>query len=500
MRWRERLSATPRGYRHSVGRVLAVYSALMAIMFLASLDQTIVATALPNIVSDIGGIQNYSWVFGSYLLFQMITVPIYGKLGDVYGHRRTLISATAIFLVGSVLCGVAQTMTWLIAFRAVQGIGAGGLVPVIHATIGELIPPRDRGRYQGLMSAAFGSASVLGPAAGGLLVENTTWRWVFFINLPAGGVALLFACLTLPHGERTRQRSIDYVGAGLLAFATGSLLLALTWGGTQYPWASRHVLIALVASLLALGLFVLQERRVRETILPFAMLRLSTVAAGAVSMGIAAACMFGAIAFVPLFAQEIIGLSAVRSGIVLTPLMLGAVFTSVASGWWISHTGHYRANLLTGPIVLGSGMLLLSQMDTRTSEAAAARDMLIVGAGIGLMMSVFITAVQNAVPIRELGATTAFLQFSRLLGAALGVTLFGVIVNFGLTDVPERLRQFQGATPASRRQLAAAMSPAYMVGAFACLLMWLLVLVAVKQRPLRQSLDEPTGDHATGLA
>jgi EmrB/QacA subfamily drug resistance transporter len=488
--WRQRLLATPDGYDHSIGRVLAIYGALMAIMFLASLDQTIVATALPNVAADIGGIKNYAWVFGSYLLFQTISVPIYGKLGDVHGRRRMLLSAMLIFLGGSMLCGFAHSMSQLIAFRGVQGIGAGGLVPLIHATIGDLIPPRERGRYQGLMSAAFGSASVLGPAVGGLIVDNTTWRWIFFINVPAGGFALLIAFVTLPRAERAREHSIDYIGGALLAAGTGLLLVGLTWGGAMYPWLSNQVLGVLTGSVLAFGLFVVQEARVRETILPFALLRVSTVTAGVVSIGIAASCMFGAIAFVPLFAQRVIGMSAINSGVVLTPLMLGAVLTSIVSGWWISHTGHYRTNLLVGPIVLGIGMALLSRMGASTSAAEAARNMFISGAGIGLMMSVFITAVQNVVPNRALGSATALLQFSRLLGATLGVTIFGVIINHELPGPSGGLQAVHGVSPVARERLAVAMSPAFAFAACACLVMWFVVFIGVKQHPLRRSVDD----------
>jgi len=489
--WRERLAATPNGYQHSVGRVLAIYSALMAIMFLASLDQTIVATALPNIVGDIGGIRSYSWVFGSYLLFQTISVPIYGKLGDVHGRRRMLLGAMSIFVLGSALCGFAQDMSELIVFRAVQGVGAGGLIPLIHASIGELIPSRERGRYQGLMSAAFGAASILGPAVGGLVVDHTTWRWIFFINLPAGVFALFIAFVTLPRTERADESSIDYLGGGLLAAATGLLLVGLTLGGATYPWLSGHVLALLTGAAVAFGWFVVQERRVLEPILPFALLRISTVTAGVVSIGIAASCMFAAIAFVPLFAQRILGVSAVSSGVVLTPLMLGAVLTSIVSGWWISHAGRYRANLLMGPIVLGLGMVLLARMGTTTSEGEAARNMFIAGAGIGLMMSVFITAVQNVVPLREIGSATAFLQFSRLLGATLGVTIFGAIVNHELPGGSGALEAADGITPVARERLAAAMSPAFACAACACLVMWLIVFFGVKAHPLRQSIIDP---------
>lgn len=466
----------------------------MAIMFLASLDQTIVATALPHIVGDIGGVQTYSWVFGSYLLFQTISVPLYGTLGDSHGSRRMLTIATAVFLAGSALCGLAQNMSELIAFRAVQGIGAGGLIPLVHATIGQIIPPRERGRYQGLLSAAYASASVLGPAAGGLIVDHTTWRWIFFLNLPAGGAALLVALVVLPRPRRERRHSIDYLGSALLATGTAALLMALTWGGVAYPWTSGHVLGTLAISVASLTSFVLHERRVREPILPFPTLRTPTVLASAVSMGIAATCMFGTVAFVPLFAQGVIRMSAARSGVVLVPLMLGAAVTSIGSGWWVSRTGLYRLNLIAGPLVLGLGMVLLSRIGISTSASEAASDMFVSGVGIGLMMSVFITAAQNAVPLREVGSTTAFLQFARLLGATLGVTAFGTIIDRGLPGEGAALRALHGGNPLARSLLAAAMPPAFRFASAACLVLLVVVLIGVKQQPLRRSVTEQPND------
>src|SRR5690242_9354929 len=245
---RERLSHKPPGYRFTIGRILAIYAGLMVALFLAALDQTIVATALPRIVSDLGGITQYSWVFTAYMLASTVTVPIYGKLGDVYGRKPLFLFAIVVFLVGSALCGIAQNMTQLVIFRGVQGIGAGGLIPLAIAVVGAIIPPRDRGRYQGLIGAVFGSASILGPAVGGFIVDNTTWRWIFYVNLPVGGLALLVISLTMPTRAPQTHRSIDWEGAGLLAAATTSLLLGLVWGGRDFPWTSGHVVGALLAA------------------------------------------------------------------------------------------------------------------------------------------------------------------------------------------------------------------------------------------------------------
>src|SRR3954463_15700104 len=248
MSLRERLARTPPGYHYSIGRILAIYAGLMVTLLLAALDQTIVATALPQIVGDLGGVSQYSWVFTAYLLATTVTVPLYGKLGDVYGRRPLFLIAICIFLLGSALCGAAQGMTQLVIFRAVQGCGAGGLIPLALAVIGNIVPPRDRGRYQGLIGAVFAAASIIGPAVGGFIVDHTTWRGVFYVTLPVGGLAMLVISLTMPRRRERLQHSIDWLGAALLAAGTSALLLGLVWGGRQYGWGSEHVLISLSAA------------------------------------------------------------------------------------------------------------------------------------------------------------------------------------------------------------------------------------------------------------
>src|SRR5215217_417285 len=248
MKLRERLARTPPGYRLSIGRVLLIYAGLMTALLLAALDQTIVATALPRIVGELGGLSQYSWVFTAYMLASTVTVPLYGKLGDLYGRRPLFLVAISIFLVGSGLCGLAQGMTQLVVFRFVQGLGAGALIPLAMATVGVIVPPRDRGRYQGLIGATFAAASIAGPALGGFIVDNTSWRWIFYINLPVGGLALLVISLTMPRRRERREHSIDWLGAALLAAGTASLLLGLVWGGREYPWGSVQVVGALVSA------------------------------------------------------------------------------------------------------------------------------------------------------------------------------------------------------------------------------------------------------------
>ncbi len=309
----ERLARKPPGYRFTLGRVLAIYAGLMTVLTLAALDQTIVATALPRIVSDIGGLTSYSWVVTAYMLASTVTVPLYGKLGDVHGRRTLFVVSISIFLLGSALCGLAQNMTELVLFRAVQGLGAGGLFPLALATVGVIVPPRDRGRYQGLIGAAFAVSSIAGPALGGLIVDHTSWRWIFYVNLPVGALALVVILLTMPKRAEKREHSIDYRGFGLLAAGTTALLLGLVWAGRQYSWSSVQVVGAFVAAAVLLALFGLVERRVREPILPFELLRQRTVAAGVISMSLLGMAMFGTIAFVPLFVQGVIGTSATSS-------------------------------------------------------------------------------------------------------------------------------------------------------------------------------------------
>ena len=377
----ERLARKPEGHPLPIGRVLAIYAGLMVTLLLAALDQTIVATALPAIVSDLGGITQYSWVFTAYMLTSTVTVPLYGKLGDVWGRKPLFLFAIVVFLVGSALCGLAQGMTQLVIFRAVQGIGAGGLFPLSLAVIGNIVPPRDRGRWQGLIGAVFAASSIIGPAVGGLIVDRTTWRWVFLVNLPVGAVALAVVAATMPWRARTTKHRIDWLGAGVLSAGTTALLLGLVWGGRDYAWTSGRVVTALAAAGGLLAVFALVELRAPEPILPFDVLRNPIVSSSIACVALVGMAMFGTISFVPLFVQGVIGTSATSSGVVLTPLMLGAVTTSILTGQLVSRTGRYRWNVVLGPIVLAVGMLLLWRMDVHTTNGEAARNMVIAGIG-----------------------------------------------------------------------------------------------------------------------
>ena len=487
------LARRPDGYTMTIGRILAIYSGLMVTLMLAALDQTIVATALPRIVGDLGGLTQYSWVFTAYMLTSTVTVPLYGKLGDAYGRKNLFLFAIVVFLLGSALCGLAQTMTQLVVFRAVQGIGAGGLFPLSLAVIGNIVPPRDRGKWQGLIGAVFAASSIIGPALGGFIVDNTTWRWVFFVNLPVGGLALVVVSITMPRRTITHAHVIDWLGAVVLAGGTAALLLGLVWGGHQYGWTSGHVAGALGCAVFLLAVFWVVERRATEPILPFDLLRKPVVGASIACMALVGMAMFGTITYVPLFVQGVIGTSATSSGVVLTPLMLGAVTTSILTGQLVSRTGRYRWNVVLGPLVLTAGMVLLWQMTVDTTNREAARNMVVAGIGIGAMMQVFVLSVQNAVPRHVIGSATALTQFARQMGATIGVTIMGAIVNHGLppgVGSPEAATAVHRLPEPLRVALADAIKPAFFAAVCVSALVWLVAVMGVRELPLRRSLDE----------
>jgi EmrB/QacA subfamily drug resistance transporter len=410
------------------GRALAtVFAALMLGMFLAALDQTIVSTALPTIVGDLGGLNHLSWVVTSYLLASTVSTPLYGKLGDMMGRKPVFLAAILIFLAGSMLAGLSQSMGELIGFRAMQGIGAGGLMVGAQAIIGDIVPPRERGRYMGVIGSVFAVASVAGPLLGGFLVDNLSWRWVFYVNMPVGALAVLIVVTRLHlHTPSVRHR-IDVAGTALLSGGVGALILLTTWGGSQYAWGSSTILGLAVAGVVLLAVFVWWETRAAEPILPLGLFR-SPVFSVANAMGFTIGmAMFGAIIFIPLFLQIVYGATPTSSGLRTLPLMAGLLTASILSGRAISRIGRYKAFPIAGTAVLLVGMFLLSLLSVGTASWLASVYMLVVGIGIGLVMQVLVLVVQNDARPQEIGVATSTATFFRSVGGAFGVAIFGTI-------------------------------------------------------------------------
>jgi EmrB/QacA subfamily drug resistance transporter len=411
-----------------------VFGALMLGMFLAALDQTIVSTALPTIVGDLGGLNHLSWVVTSYLLASTVSTPLYGKLGDMVGRKPVFLAAILIFLAGSTLAGISQSMLQLIAFRAVQGVGAGGLMVGAQAIIGDIVPPRDRGRYMGLIGSVFAVASVAGPLLGGFFVDSLSWRWVFYVNIPIGVLAVVIVVTRLHLRTPPINHRVDYLGAALLAGGVGALILLTTWGGNEYRWGSTMILGLGAASLVLLALFVMQERRAPEPVIPLSIFR-SRVFDVATAMGFTIGmAMFGAIIFIPLYLQVVYQASATSSGLRMVPLMAGLLTASIASGQLISRQGRYRAFPIAGTAILAVGMFLLSRLTVGTAPWVASVYMLVVGVGIGLVMQVLVLVVQNDAHPQDIGVVTSTATFFRSVGGSFGVAIFGAVFASRLSD------------------------------------------------------------------
>ena len=438
-------------------QVLVIFSGLMLGMLLAALDQTIVATALPRISGELGGLNHLSWVVTSYLLASTVSTPLYGKLGDLYGRKRLYQVAIVIFLAGSVLSGVAQDMGQLIAFRAVQGIGGGGLIVLAQAIIADVVSPRERGRYQGYFGAVFGASSVAGPLLGGFFTDNLSWRWVFYINIPLGVLALFVTSAVLPTGQRRRGARIDYAGSVVLTAAVTCIVLFTTWGGTEHPWSSPTILGLIGASVVLLGALAVIARRAPEPVVPvhlFARRNFNVATSVSFIIGVS---MFGAISFLPLFLQVVNGASATNSGLLLLPLMLGLLIASVASGQFITRTGRYKVFPITGTAIATGAMYLLSTMGPDTSQGTVTGYMVMLGAGIGLSMQTLILATQNSVPLADLGAATSSVNFFRSMGGSIGVAVFGALFNNFLSErisgLTVAVGEASGFSPESVRNL-----------------------------------------------
>lgn len=426
-------------------QVLIIFSGLLLAMLLAALDSTIVATALPTIVGELGGLDRLGWVVTAYLLAQTVVTPLYGKLGDLYGRKIVLQSAVVLFLLGSVLCGMSTSMMQLILFRAIQGLGGGGLMVTSQAVVGDIVPPRERGRYQGIFGAVFGLSSIAGPLLGGYFTTHLSWRWIFYINLPLGLVALVVIALVLPRRTVRVQRAIDYLGAGLLALALSALVLFTDLGGITLPWTSPPMLALITSSFLLIVAFVYVETRAPEPVLPLRLFRDRTFALTSGIGLIIGFAMFGSVTYIPLFLQVVNGATPTGSGLQMLPMMGGMLLTSITSGQAISRRGRYRMFPIVGTFVTATGLFLLSRMHAETTIFTASLYMAVLGCGMGLVMQVLVIAVQNTVPYADLGVATSGATLFRLIGGSLGTAVFGAIFA---TELATHLQSMGSALPA----------------------------------------------------
>jgi EmrB/QacA subfamily drug resistance transporter len=414
-------------------QIVIILLGVMSGMFLAALDQGIVGTALPRIVSDLGGLDKLSWVVTAYLLTSTAVTPLWGKLSDLYGRRLIFQTAILIFLLGSALSGLSQNMEQLIGFRALQGVGGGGLFAIALSIIGDVIPPRERGRYQGYFGAVFGVSSIAGPLLGGWFTDGPGWRWIFYVNLPIGLAALVVTSMVLKMPVVRREHSIDYLGAVTVVAAVTSLLLYLDWRGRDYGWGEPWALALLGLSIALTALFVLIERRAAEPILPLRLFRNPVFSVGNIYAFLAGVAMFGVIIFLPLYLQGVKGFSPTMSGLALIPAIIGIFSTSITSGQLITRRGKYKPYPIIGAAVLIISLLALSRLEVDTPYWLAAIYMYLFGAGLGFTMQTIVTAVQNSVEFRDLGAATSAVTFFRQMGGAIGTAVFGAVLTTRLT-------------------------------------------------------------------
>jgi EmrB/QacA subfamily drug resistance transporter len=444
-----------------------LFTSLLLVMLLGALDQTIVSTALPTIVGELGGLESLSWVVTSYLLTSTIVVPLYGKFGDLFGRKVVLQASIVIFLVGSILCGVAQNMTQLILLRALQGLGGGGLMVITMAAIADVIPPAERGRFQGLFGGVYGLATVVGPLLGGFIVEHLSWRWIFYINVPLGVLALIVIGLVFkPHVAHVRHK-IDYMGAAFLASALTCIILFTSQGGTLLPWTSPQLWFTLALGIITLGGFVYEERLAAEPIMPLALFRNRTFVLSGLIGFIIGFSLFGSVTFLPLYLQVVKGSTPSQAGLQITPMMAGVLLSSIVSGRVISKIGKYRFFPIAGTALVACAMMLLSTLQLATPLPIMYAYMGLLGLGLGMVMQVLVLAAQNAVEFRFIGVATSGATLFRSIGGSVGVAAFGAIFTNGLRSrleavIPAGVELPQSLGPKAIQQLPAALHDDYL--------------------------------------
>lgn len=510
----------PLAYRMSAAD-RRVFIGLMLGMFVASISQTIVGPAMPQIVADLGGMQHYSWVATAAFLTSAVTVPVVGKLSDLYGRKTFYVGGLVLFMAGSVLAGLAPNFWVLVAGRAIQGAGMGTLMPLSQTIIGDIIPPRARGKYQGLMGAVFGVTSVAGPLVGGVVTDNAGWRWLFFAALPIGLVVLWFITrfMHLPHQQRKAR--IDVAGIITLTVSMVSILLATSWGGTTYPWSSAPILGLYAFGAVVLAAFVAVELRAEEPLLPLRLFRNSVFTwSNIASLGLAMV-MFGSIIYIPVFAQGVLGVGATESGLILMPMMLGLIVMGIVTGLLVTRTGHYKPFMLTGVVLLAVGVWLITRIDADGTPTQLFAAMVVVGVGLGMAMQQYTLVIQNVVRRRDLGVATSTSQFSRNIGSTVGIAIYGSVMTAGLgaaiaSHLPASMRDqasqqaegldvgsvldpsaMVGLSPvveqALREGLAERLHDAFMVG-LPILAVVLVATAMIKHVPLRETLEDPEDD------
>jgi EmrB/QacA subfamily drug resistance transporter len=430
----EAVQAAPGGQFLPHREVMIILPGLLLAILLAMLDNLIVSTALPRIVGDLGGVAHLSWVVTAYILASLVVTPFYGKLGDMYGRKRFFVVAIVIFLAGSALSGLSQSMAELITFRAIQGLGAGGLMVGAMATLGDIVAPRERGRYMSYMMVVMMLATIGGPLVGGFITTSFSWRWIFYINIPVGGAALVYIISTLHLPAKRVNHRVDYLGGGLLGLAAISLVLLATWGGTEYPWGSVQIIgLALIAAA-ATAAFCAVELRVAEPILPLHVFKNRNFSVTMALTFLTGLAMFGAMTFLPLYQQTVQGASPTVSGLMLTPMMLGVTVTSIVAGQVTTRTGRYKIFPILGGAIMGLGMFLLTNLDVSTTRLTSAFYYVVLGLGMGFLMQMVSLIAQNSVEQKDMGVASSSRMFFQQIGGSLGVAAFGAVFARKLTE------------------------------------------------------------------